>query len=331
MDMDRINTIINIITITITSINIIIYILLLKIHILQSLFCQGYFLIVFAQIVLEFLTNLSILFISIIMLLSFENKDFLIIPIIIFNFSYISDIIYNIETLYYISNTHFERKEIKGDDLLEYNLDESNEVNLDKVKEKKIFINYHLISIVLSLVHTSLYCYIIYNNDAIEYIYYLYFIKFDNKEFYYGWFFIFNCLFFLLTIFYCIKDKMKNKNFLIYCLFSSLFSLIYPIKYICSFIKEDMHKYELIFIFVYCSVTLLYLLSNCIYRLNSYYIQIILGNKRKNGCSKFEQGIKIFFTCRKNLIPVIEIDNNCIDSSFGYEKDLSAEKTNFFD
>jgi len=328
--MEIIDIIINYITIIIIFINIIIYILLLKIHILQSLFCQGYFLIIFAQIVLEFLTNLSILFISII-ILYFKENDFLKIPIIIFDYCYMSDIIYNIETLYYISNTHFEKKEIKGIDPLEYSLNESIGVNLDKAKEIKIFKNYHIISIVISFIHAFVFSYIIIYYDEIGYNYYFYFIKFDTKKGYYLLFFIFNFAFFLLTIFYCIKDKMKKKSFSIYCLFSSLFSLIFPIKYICYFINKHINKNKNIFTFVYCPVTLLYFLLNSIYRLNSNYIQIILGNKRKDFCSKFKQGIKIFFTCRKNLITTIELDDYYINSSFTFEKDLNDENKDLFD
>ena len=86
--------------------------MIIFIHSRQKFFRKGFFIIVFVQIILEAIINLSILIMNIIYIFDFERgKWFFIFPIL-FNFGYTTNILYNIRILYYLMTLNKKKDEL---------------------------------------------------------------------------------------------------------------------------------------------------------------------------------------------------------------------------
>lgn len=335
MVKEEINFIINICTIVITSFILIINYIIFIIHIRQSILRKGYFVIIFIQIILESFINISLLSISISSLNKKNDGEpsYLFIPVLFFDFCYNLDILYNIISLF---NLTYEKNDNKDEDLLEYNIYDNDDIPKDKVIkiEKHLFIKEHITSILFSLIHSVIYYFLIKDEKNNKYLWYFYFLSINNKNLSYILLFVFNIIFFILSFNYCCKKENlyssnKLKNYSIYCFVSSIISFIYPIKLIyCTIVGNKLNKEkEDILIYIFCPITLLYLLITCIFRLNCYYVQFILGNKKNNFCYKLLSAIKIIFFCCGKMpeLNFADLNSNYIYHSLCYQSDLENQ------
>jgi len=303
------NLIINICAIIISLIIFMIYLIIFIIHIKKPILKKGYFTIVFTQIILESFIILALLSISILSLIGIDKNINILFPIIlIYNFCYLCDIFYNIQSLFIL---FFKKNKSENKDDLEYDLyetEEKNDVEKIKIDQSSYVIN-HIFSFLLSGIQTTVFYlfYLLYltkNNDKDSqdnrYEWYFYFLgnKIGLK---YLFFFLFNILYFISALAYCFKkdniNSLKLKNYSIYCLVSSLLNFIYPAKIILLKIFKDINNK--ILIYIYFPLTLVYLMYTCYYRLKCSYVQFVLGNEDKHFCRKFLFGLKIIFTCSK--------------------------------
>ena len=299
--------------------------MIILIHSKQKSLRRGFFTIIFAQIILEAIINLSLLLMNIIYLFEFETDTWFIIFPILFNFAQVADILYNIRIMIYLMTLNQRREEQIKYDIKDDNLDiKDNDLSRQSTIGLKAhsFKSFHIFSIFFSIIHTILYVIKLLKDDKD--------IEEDNwKWFYYFMigsdglerfaFFIFHIFFFILSIPYLIlslnKEKISDhillKRFSLYCIFSSIVSLIFPAAIVIEYtIGEKLDDIFIILMFafiVYLSVTLLF-------RVNCYYIQFILEENGKGFFCKCVAGFKILFCC-KNIPSPNFIDLN---SSFIY-------------
>ena len=299
--------------------------LIILIHSKENSLRKGFFVVIFIQIIMEAIINLSLLIMNIIYLCQIKTDTWFIIFPILFNFSQVTNILYNIRIMLYLMTLN--RKE---DEFVNYDLKEENNFDRDsKLSHQSTigfiphsFKSFHYCCFCLSIIHTILYI-INLINDQIK-------IEDDKwKWFYYFMngsdglkrlvFFAFHIIFFLFSIIYLIlscnklkiSDHILLRRFSLYCVFSSIICLLFPsamlIDQIYGETKEDIF-FIIMFAFIF------YLLVTWYFRLNCYYIQYILEEKGKGFCKKFISGLKILFCC-KSIPPPNFIDLN---SSFVY-------------
>ena len=300
MNIDKL--IINISTIVISFHIFMIYLTIFIIHIKKSILKKGYFTIVFTQIILESFIILVLLCISILSFIDFKevktkNICFLIL-ILIYTFCYICDIFYNILSLFILI---FKNKKSDKEDL-EYDLYDTEEKSgIEKIKiDESSYTIHHIFSFLLSGIQTTFfYFFYLRTNDRIDiHLWYYYFLGTENNL-KYLFFFSINAIYFISALAYCFKkdniNSFKLKNYSIFCFVSSLLNFIYPAKII-------LNRFEIegrIIKYTYFSLTLMYLIYTCFYRLNCYYIQFVLENGKNHFCGKICFGLKIIFTCCK--------------------------------
>ena len=299
MNIDK--WIINISTIVISFLIFMIYLTIFIIHIKKSILKKGYFTIVFTQIILESFIILVLLCISILSFIDFKevktkNICFLIL-ILIYTFCYICDIFYNILSLFILI---FKNKKSDKEDL-EYDLyDNEEKTGTEKIKiDESSYVIHHIFSFLLSGIQTALFYFFYLRNNKIDvHTWYYYFLE-TEKNIKYLFFFSINVIYFISALVYCFKkdniNSFKLKNYSIYCFVSSLLNFIYPAKII-------LNKFEIenrIILYTDFSLTLVYLIYTCFYRLNCYYIQFVLENGKNHFCGKICFGLKIIFTCCK--------------------------------
>ena len=350
--MDDINSqIISIISIVFTSINSFILITICKMHIKQKYIRKGYFQIVFTQIIIELLLNLTMLAISILNMiydiLSLNGIYLIFIPIL-FNFFFMTDILYNIQTIFFLKNAKnkIDKEDNFNDNDSRGSFDRSSSINVEHYTFKRI----HIISFFFSFIHSIKYLFIIFNNnynnnnnkdgknnnDNINIFnwnnFFVYFIidpnisNNNNESLLYLLLYIFNYIFLFSSIIYCcinqkIDGTIKLKYYSIYCLLSSLISLIFPISFILNILP--INKKSNLFIDIYFSLFIIYLICNCIFRLKCYYVQYILSSQGISLCSKLSFGLKIFFT--RTIIPppnFIDFNNTFLFHSLATENDF---------
>ena len=302
--------IINISTIVISFFIFMIYLTIFIIHIKKSILKKGYFTIVFTQIILESFIILEILCISIFPLIKFTEKKNICftILILIYNFCYICDILYNIQSLLIL---FFKDKKSGDKEDFEYDLyDNEEKSGIEKIKiDESSYAVHHIFSFLLSGIQTIFfYFFFLVKKDNVEemnqidtYAWYYYFLGKENDLKILS-FFSTNVIYFISALAYCFKkdniNSLKLKNYSIYCLVSSLLNFIYPAKIILLKIIENKIN-ETILIYIYFLLSLIYLIYTCFYRLNCYYIQFVLGSKENHFCGKLLFGLKIIFACSK--------------------------------
>lgn len=326
----------NIILIVSIFFSILINLMIILIHSKQKLFRKGFFIIIFVQIILEAIINLSILIINIIYILDFyRGKWFFLFPII-FNFAYITNILYNFRILYFLMTVN-KRK----DEFINYGAkDESYES--DKISQLSrnssidfiphSFKSFHILCFLLSIIHTIIY--ILYLKDDVEEKDWKWFYYFMNGDhgYYRFCFYIFHYFYFIISIPYLIfslnkakiSDNILLKRYSIYCIFSSLISLMFPMAVIFDLTLGEEHKE----IYLYLSaVFIFYLFITWHFRLNCYYIQYILEQGGKGCCKKISTCFKILFCCQKIPSPnFIDLNSSYIYHSLANVNDFLQEK-----
>jgi hypothetical protein len=281
-----------------------IYLTIFIIHIKKSILKKGYFTIVFTQIIIESFIILALLCISILSFFEFiENKNICFtILILIYTFCYICDTFYNIQSLLILT---CKNKKSGDKEDLEYDLydnEDKSGIETIKIDESSNAIH-HIFSFLLSSIQTIFFYffYIMKNGNIDKYGWYYYFLGNETNLKYLSFFSI-NVIYFISALVYCFKKDsinfLKLKNYSIYCLVSSLLNFIYPAKIILLKIFNNSIN-DRILIYIYFSLTLVYLMYTCYYRLNCYYVQFVLGSKGNHFCSKLLFGLKIIFACNK--------------------------------
>ena len=305
-------------------------------HIRQKSIREGYFKIVFTQIILELLLNINILIIVILsFFLSTININLFFSISTLFNFFYNIDILYNFQTILYLkgakNRVYSEDIFTNTDDLSRSEDYRGSGLSIDL--KRYSFRRIHLISFSFSIIHSIIFFIILFEtkeNENPKLIWFFYFLDENKKNLFLLLIFILNYLYFILSIRYCcirqnINESIKLKHFSIYCFLSSLIGLIFPSKIIINhFLKKNL-KTELIYI--YSFLFLFYLLENTYFRLNCYYVQYILSKKGIKFCSKIGFGIQILFS--NIIVPspnFIDFNNSFIYHSLSSENDFYDEK-----
>ena len=333
---------INAILIVFIFFSFMINLMLILIHSKQKALRKGFFIIIFIQIILESIINLSILLMNILYLINLERgKWFLSFPAL-FNFAYITNILYNILIMVYLMCSNKEK-----DELIDYNSKkENNEDNNSSSRRSSVnFISYsfnsfHIICFLFSMVHTIIYILKLIEED-IEgrgWEWYFYFMsgsygecnKSSAKNSQFA-FYIFHFIFFIVSLIYLVlsfnKEKISErfllKRFSIYCIYSSLISLTIPISLLIYAIKGK--EIENVYFIIMISF-ILYLLVTWIFRVKCYYIQFILESNGESFWEKAVSGFNIIFCCAKIPSPnFVDLNSTYIYHSLANFDDFIQE------
>ena len=85
------------------------------------------------------------------------------------------------------------------------------------------------------------------------------------------------------------------KRFSLYCIFSAIISLLFPISLLIYLLFGEK---DIIFIIILVAF-LSYVLVTSFFRVNCYYIQYILEENGKSFLNKWKTGLRILFCCKK--------------------------------
>ena len=328
----------NIIMIFFLFFSLLINILLILIHSKQKSLRKGFFAIIFIQIILEAIITLSLLVMNILFLIDIYKYIWFIILPIIFNFGYVTNILYNIRIIFYLLTLNKNKYESVNYGLKEDDNEEDNDSK--KTKKSVQFVShsynsFHLFCFLLSIIHSILYglWIFLYNRpeDDENWKWFYYFI-YGSKCFIRFIFFIFHYIFFLISIPYLIlsinkakiSDHILLKRFSIYCIFSSIIGLFFPISIFFQETDKDMEKIP----FIILSAFIVYLYITWYFRINCYYIQYILEQNGKGFCKKCISGIKILFCCHNVPTPnFIDYNSSFIYHSLANLNDFLQELT----
>ena len=231
--------IINILLMIAALFSILFNITIIIIHIKQPLLKNGFFIVVFGQIITEFLISIAIFFQNFFYCIIPSDdlgKWFAVFPIL-FNFCYEANIIYNIRTIIYLRTYNKDK-----DELINYAIDNDITRSSDFSHQTSIaivdasFKNFHILSYSIATIYIIFYILnlFLFQEQQVEgegWNWYFYFIC-GKRGFYRIFFFIFHLFYFGLSIYYLIKSCDKNKisnhiylrSYAIFCLFSSLIS-----------------------------------------------------------------------------------------------------------
>ena len=294
------------------------------IHIYQENLRKGYFKVVFLIITFECILYSSLFLEIISLFFELSNKYIHFIFEILFFFSNIEIISYNILTLYYLMSSNN-----KKDNLIESDMSNKDTRAYSISLQTHSFSWIHIISFLISLIFTCINIYNPLTNEISKELYlFLFFIK--NVDL--NWIFIIPCsLYLFLSIPYFfisknreeISDRIKVKNYSLYCLLSSICLFIFSFLNIFFHMNtnDDIYlKYisEVIYLFI--------LLISFWYRSNLYYSSSIIyeGNniiKRMINC------LKIIFCIRKNMqFQSIDYNNDFLLHSLASKNDFMSEE-----
>ena len=333
------NIAIKVISLIILFINLIILLTICKMHFKEISIRQGYFEIVFTQIILETLFNLAIFLIIIISMIRENiNERFFYSLSILFNFFFNVDIIYNIQT---IINLIKAKNRVDSEDIFKSNDDDSGSIDrqgsLNSIDLKRhSFRRIHFLSFLISIIHSIIYCFVIVkdeHNEKSELNWYFYFIDKNQDKLWFLLLFLINYIYLALSIRYCflrqqINESIKLKHYSIYCIITSFISLIFPLRIILNkSIRNDENKDNKELQYIFFFVFLIYLIKNVYFRLNCQYVQEILSKKGNKFLKKIEFGLKILFTQTKISSPnFIDFNNSFLYHSLSRDTDFETKK-----
>ena len=324
-----------------TVISSLINITIIRIHIKQRLLKDGFFHVVFGQVITELIINVSLFFLNFIYLISATStpgKWLFIFPII-FNFGYIANIIYNTRIILFLMTFNNDREELINYATPGKNTDESRKSFTTRSGSVLLigisFKNFHIIAVVISAIHTILY---IINLEVFQNVeiqgpgwhWYFYFIC--GKDYFYRiFFFIFHFLFFFISIpymyFSCDKNKISNhiylRSYSIFCFFSSIVTLFFPVVLFIFMwgYNNDDEKFESNYLALLLLAFLIFLLSSSFFRINCYYVNFVLVQDGKSCINRWCNAIKILL-CLKEMKKLNFVDFN---SAFIYHALASAD------
>ena len=282
--------------------------MIILIHCKQRSLRKGFFIIILVQIVMEALINLILLLIAIVNLFEIKILNLLFSLSVIFNFGYVTLILYNIRIVYYLMTLNQEKEESKNYDSED---DDYNTRHNTIVLEQSTFKRFHIFCFLLSIIHTVLYTLKVYN-DKKDYIpnnkkwnWFYYYLNGD-KGYERFCLYIYHIIFFIISVPYLFLSYNKSKitehiylkRFSLYCTFSAITSLLFPISLLITYIDIIKDNKEIIY-FIILAAFLIYLFFTSFFRVNCYYVQHILEENGKGFCRKCSTGIHILFCCKK--------------------------------
>ena len=324
---------------TLININIIIM------HIKQSLLKDGFFNVVFYQIITEFLINMSIFFHNLFYLIyegTYVGKWFIIFPIL-FNFAYEANIVYNIRIIFFLMTYNKDKEEM-------VNYEKDNDVSIlsDLSKQKSLsfigisFKSFHFLAFGIATIYIILYiCNLLFFQDDITiqeegWAWYYYFFCGKNKYWQF-FFFTFHIIFFIISVIYffksCDKNKISNhiflKSYSLYCLFSSLISLFVPVSLLVFIIINSDEKHTKVkdgFLITLLIGFLLFLIVTSIFRLKNYYVNYILTQDGKGFLNWLKNFFGILF-CVKTMkeLNFVDLNSTFIYHALSSNNDLIIE------
>ena len=308
---------------------LLINITLFLIHIRESFFLMNFFQVIFLQIILETLTPFFILILVLTILISKENKEWYLAFHILINLSTITDVMYNIIILMYLT-FRFNKKKNENNNI-------SNIINSSRVieLEKYSFKFIHITSFCIGAVHTillGLFC------DKNEYA-----IKSFNNWFYFFcpieasiptvFFFIPFFMLFVMSIPYkfASQDTLKITNYVhlnhycINCMILGILGIIMPIVKLASMSLKNSGLLVSIFSSAFF---LLYLNCLCLFRFNCMYVDNLFGEDAKGFIDKIKMFFNLLF-CRIEVPKpnFIDFNNTFIQHSLAYESDFNNDDT----
>lgn len=332
---DNSNKIVNSMLIFFSLISFMLNFLLILIHCRQTPFLQGFFIIVCIQIILEALINVIILVINILFLCNISLNYFLLLFQILFYFCYTTNILFNNRIIIFLMTSNKEKQE-----QIEYDSEDnfsSSSINKRKKSHSSsiaffsdTFKSIYIIPFLISIILTGLYLLSIYffkiekeGEEDIPYI--LGSLELFNLSFY-----SFHLIYFVFSLIYLILSVNKEqiskhihlKSFSIYCLFSSIISLSFPVISILK--KYLINAPQYIFKYLFVLIFLFHFSISCWFRYRCYYIQNILGNYGNGFCSKLRYGLKILFCCKRiNQPDFIDFNSNFVYHSLSNINDFN--------
>ena len=319
------------------SFSLLINIMIILIHSKQKSLRKGFFIIIFVQIIMEAIINFSLLLMNIIYLFDIERDEWFVVFPLLFNFGYVTNILYNIRIMYYLMTLDKRKDESVNYDLKDDMDNENDKFSRHSTVEliSHSFKSFHFCCISFSIIHTILYALILIE-DKIDiedkgWRWFYYFMN-GSKGIWRLSFFIFHFIFFIISLPYLfqslnkekISDHILLKRFSIYCIFSSIISLLFPTAVIiheCNILKgNEQIFFSLMFVFI------LYILITWIFRVNCYYIQYILEEKGKGFCRKCISGFRILFCCESIPSPnFIDLNSSFVYHSLANLNDFIQE------
>ena len=337
--------VVNFILIFFILVSFLINLMIILIHSKQKALRKGFFMIIFVQIIMESIINLSILIMNIIYICDFNRNEWFLIFPALFNFAYIANILYNIIIMIYLmrSNKETDDELINYDSKDDHNFNDGNSSASRKSSVNFIshsFNSFHIICFLLSVIHTTLYLFKLLEEDieGNNWEWYFYFMNgsyedckgCSNKNLQFI-FFIFHFIFFILSFIYlvlsCNKEKISEhillKRFSLYCIYSAIISLTIPIS-LLIYTKEGKDIENIYFIIMLSFI--LYLLVTWIFRVKCYYIQFILEKNGKSFWKKCVSGFRIIFCCAKIPSPnFVDLNSSYIYHSLANFDDFMQE------
>lgn len=308
---------------------LLINITLCSIHIRESFFHMNFFLVITLQIFLETMTPFFILILVLTILISRENKDWYLAFHIIINLSTITDVMYNIIILMYLT-FRCDGKKNENNNISDI-INSSKAIELEKYSFKFI----HITSFGLGVVHTIL---LILFRDTNDYT-----IKSFKNWFYFFcpieasipkvFFFIPFLILFVMSLPYKFVslDNLKITNyvhlnhFCINCIILGILGIIMPIVKVATMSLKNSGLLVSIFSSAFF---LLYLNCLCLFRFNCMYVDNVFGEEAKGFIDKIKMFFNLLF-CRIEVPKpnFIDFNNTFIQHSLAYESDFNSEDT----
>lgn len=325
---DSLNRLTNVLMILVTLFSSLIDITIIRIYIKQKLLKDGFFHVIFGQIMMELLVNIALFFLNAIYLFSGSvnaGKWIFIFPIL-FNFGFISNIIYNIRIIFFLMTFNKDREELINYASRNQSADESRRsiTRTGSLLLKGMsFKNFHVISYVIATIHTIFYIVNLASFQEVEiqgenWHWYFYFIC-GQKHFGRIFFFIFHILYFIISVpyiyFSCDKNKLSNhiylRSYSIFCFFSSIIALFIPIVlfiFMWGF-NDNAESFNSNYLILMSLGFLVFLVGSAIFRMNCYYVNYILVQDGKGCLKRWSNAIKILF-CLKSMQKLNFVDLN---------------------
>ena len=327
------------------------------IHFKQPVLQKGFFVVIYVQIRMEAISNLSLLIMNIIYLTNITRGKWFITFPILFIFSYIGTIFYNIIILIYLMIVDKEREESivyendnnnneennSCEELVRSSDTDSKSITTKKstlTLNKNSFKIFQFISLTASIIYTALYIIYLFINDnniedEEEWCWYYYFIN-GSKGYLRFAFFIVHLFFFFCSVPYLIlsfnKEKISKNIFLkrysFYCILGAFSGLLCPISLIL-FITIKPETTELFYLIILAFI--IYMIITINFRLNCYYIQNILeyNIEIKNESLFWKKCVvfyEIIFRCKKIPQPnFVDLNSTFIYHSLANQDDFFLE------
>ena len=298
-------------------------------HLTQENLKQGFFEVVFLIVTFECILYFLLLSESILLLLKINVIIIHIILGTIIFFSNLEIIFYNILTLNHLMNSS-----IKKDKLIEKDMENKDTRSFSISLKTHSFLYFHVLCFIASFVFTVYYCFVgfIYHDNNTKENIFWYFLFIKDSDYLFIIILIPSFFYLLFSIPYLfisknkeeISDKIKLKNYSLYCFLTSLLWLIYSSSLI--FIKSSSKlyknkKFQIIFAIVY----LLSLLICFWYRSNAFYVTSIIYDGNIS-ILKIINCLKILFCLRKvKKFSSIDYNNAYLTHALASKNDFITE------